>query len=79
MIHLAPIGRVYEGPGLTGFTVSILDAPVATLCGSRTAEKGKNLGGVRVVMPHDDPRSCRACLKLLPYRRSQVVPVLLPE
>lgn len=79
MIHLAPIGFVYEGPGLTGRAVTILNAPTATLCGSRAAEAGKTLEGLRVAMPHDDPRSCRECLKLLPSRRSQVVPMLLAE
>lgn len=79
MIHLAAVGYVYEGPGLTGRVVATLNAPVATLCGSRTAEKGKNLEGLRVMMPHDDPRSCRSCLRLLPTRTSTVVPVLLPE
>lgn len=84
MIHLAPIGFIYEGPGLTGRVVTTLNAPVATLCGARTAEKGKSLyerpgGATRVIMPHDDPRSCRECLKLLPSRRSEVAPLLLPE
>lgn len=82
MIHLAPIGYVYEGPGLEGRVVTTLNAPVATLCGSRTAKKGESLhneGGVRVMMPHDDPRSCKACLRLLPSRTSNVVPLMLPE
>lgn len=82
MIHLAAIGYVYEGPGLAGRVITTLNSPVATLCGARTAKKGENLhhlGGIQVIMPHDDPRSCRDCLKLLPTRRSEVVPLMLPE
>lgn len=82
MIHLAAVGYVYEGPGLTGRVVTTINAPVASLCGARTAERGRSLyeeGGVRVIMPHDDPRSCRSCLRLMPTRTSNVVPLLLPE
>lgn len=77
MIHLASIGTVYEGPGLTGKAVAILNAPTSTLCGIRAANKDHGLDGVRVVMPHDDPKSCRSCLKLLPSRTSEVVPMLM--
>lgn len=74
MIHLAPVGLQYEGPGLSGPALAVLRSPVATLCGVRVTDES-----VRVMMPHDDPLSCRSCLRLLPTRTSTVVPVLLPE
>lgn len=76
-IHLAAVGHLYEGPGLTGRVLAILNVPSATLCGVRAANSVV-LHGTQVVMPHDHPTACRACLKLLPSRRSLVVPMMLP-
>lgn len=78
MFHLAPIGCIHEGPGLQGRAVATLTVPVATLCGIKAANADSGLNGVRIVMPHDHPQSCRDCLRLLPQRRSFVVPMMLP-
>jgi len=77
MFHLAPIGTVHEGPGMQGRAIAIINVPTATLCGIGAANGGA-LNGERIVMPHDHPQSCRDCLKLLPQRRSLVVPMMLP-
>lgn len=81
MIHLAPIGDLFEGPGLTGRSLATLSAPVSTLCGARPIPRRLDgvLDGVQVMMPHDHPHSCRECLRLLPSRRSRVIPLLLPD
>ena len=77
IIHLAPVGPVYEGPGLEGRAVVILKAPVASLCGSKVSDGNGNVQGTQVIAPHDDSRTCKACLKLLPSRTSHVIPLLL--
>lgn len=70
MFHLAAIGHVYEGPGLAGRSLAILKAPVSTLCGARVVSVG-NSGGSQ-----EHRLACKACLRLMLMRTSDVVPLL---
>ncbi len=67
MMHLAAVGDIYEGPGLTGHVIGSLNAPSSTLCGLRTAAYHG--------APRESHESCKVCMRLLLGRTSQVVPI----
>ena len=66
MVHLAPIGYIFEGPGLTGNVIAHINAPMASLCGVKVTDEHSREEG-----------SCKACLLLALTRRSNLTPLVM--
>ncbi len=78
MVHLAPMGYVYDGtlnrqrqPQAQGGFVR----PDVTFCGISVAQAVKE--PVKVMLPHDHDDACKTCLKALARKQTDQVQPLL--
>jgi hypothetical protein len=78
MVHLAPMGYVYDvTPNRVGQLNAVggYRAPTTTLCGLDTSKLLRE--PVKVVLPHDHSGACRECLTGLASKQTDQVQPLL--
>lgn len=77
MVHLAPMGYVYDGSlSRSGQPLAVggYQPPDVTLCGVKVGDERR---AVKVVLPHDHADACGDCLRALPSKiTDQVQPLL---